>query len=182
MHTSTYSTKRNDLSTTGKVKGSPELIGSLLGELGSEMPTSSKSKMLQEGINASKSQMLSQVIHRFFKALKAIYGSKFDQQFSSAVEVDQSKLMWGEDITVMNDIQLKACLVNAKRMIRSGHKDYLWPNIGLILGFIQADSSWKRQSHKLYIPRERQIEDLTDKEANNKVGSEHLAGMKALFS
>jgi hypothetical protein len=124
--------------------------------------------------------MLSEVIHRFFKALKAIYGGKFDQQFSSAAEVDQSKMMWGEEITGMSESQLKDCLINAKRMIRSGHKDYLWPNIGLILGFVQADSSWERQCHKIFEP-DCLLVDLTAEEANQELGKKALQDMKALF-
>ena len=89
-------------------------------------------------------------------------------------------MMWGEEITGMNEAQRKNCLINAKRMIRSGHKDYLWPNIGLILGFIQADSSWERQCHKIYEP-DHLLVDLTAEEANQEAGKQALQEMAALF-
>jgi len=124
--------------------------------------------------------MLSEAIHRFFKQLKAIYGSKFGQQFSSAAEVDQSKMMWGEEITSKTDAQIDACLVNAKQMLGSRHKDYLWPNIGVILGFVETDSSWERKCHELYQP-ETLLENLTEKEANQEAGKKALQEMMALF-
>jgi len=181
MDTSTSSKKPTSSSTTGKPKGKPEQIGKLVGELGSGEPTSTSEKALQTALNASRSQQLSEVIHRFYKALKAIYGSKFDMQFSTAREVDESKVMWGEDITALNVMQLKACLVNAKRMIRAGHKDYAWPNIGLILGFIDLDKDWERQAHKPYVPPERLIEDLTAKDKRIKTGNDTITDLKGLF-
>ena len=98
------------------------------------------------GTTARTSPEQSEVIDRFYRALKAIYGTKFSSQFASAREVDQSKAMWGEDIIKHNENQLRECLRNAKKELMGGNRDYQWPNIGLILGY--CNNAWERQCHR----------------------------------
>jgi len=70
--------------------------------------------------------------------------------------------MWGEDIEALSEKRLLACLRNAKRQMKTGHPDYQWPNIGLILGYV--DSSWESAAQRNDFTGCAQLEDLTGKE------------------
>lgn len=126
--------------------------------------------------NDRKSPEHSEVIDRFYRALKAIYGTKFSSQFASAREVDQSKTMWGEDIMKRNETQLRECLRNAKKELMGGNRDYQWPNIGLILGY--ANNAWERQCHQIVEPSSL-LENKTLAEEKNAERLENLRILRA---
>ena len=88
----------------------------------------------------------------------------------------ESKAMWGADIAGKTDSQLMGCISNCKARVRAGDGDWLWPNIGLVLGYV--DNSWEHAAtRKPYVHRE-QIEDITKKEANQQLASEVFAQMR----
>ena len=162
MPASTYQPRPTNSSTTGNPKGKPRQIGELVGELGSETLTGFNERQQAAQAAERQSQPQSTVTNRFYTALKAIYGSKFDMQFNTAAEVRDSKAMWGEDIEALSEQRLLACLRNAKRQMKSGHPDYHWPNIGLILGY--AGSDWESAAQRNDFTGCAQIEDATGKE------------------
>ncbi len=178
MDTLTSLTKPEDLSTIGNPKGRPGQIGSLVGELGSGTLTSINERLKELGGKETKFQQPSKVTDRFYVALKAIYGTKFSSQFTTPAEVHQSKGMWGREIEGMSEDRLRRCLHHAKRELMSGNPQYLWPNIGLILGYNSSD--WERQCHREFEP-ERLLEDHGAKEAAREAGAKAIAEMNALF-
>ena len=120
------------------------------------------------------------VIDRFYSAVRAIYGSKFDQQFHSEQDVIESKQMWGPDISAKKDVQLLACIQNAKSRIKTGDQDWMWPNMGLILGHVE--SSWEHAATRLDFTGTAQLEDLTAKERRIEEGKKHMADIMGMFS
>lgn len=175
MDTLTSLMKQTDLSTTGKEKGRPEQIGSLLGDSGYETLTSSNEKLKKMAEKETVFQPPSTVTDRFYSALKAIYGTKFSSQFSTPAEVHQSKAMWAREIDGLSEDQLRKCLQNAKREMLSGNKDYLWPNMGLILGYCSND--WERQAHRI-VDQSNMLENKTAKEKRIEQGRNELQKMR----
>ena len=119
------------------------------------------------------------VIDRFYSAIRALYGSKFDQQFHSERDVVESKQIWGHDIAEMTDGQLLGCIQNVKSRLKEGHPDWLWPNIGLIIGF-QA-SNWEHAASRVDFTGTALLEDMTAKERRVANGKEQLASIMGMF-
>jgi len=111
--------------------------------------------------------------------LRAIYGSKFDQQFTSEQDVAESKAIWGSDIAGKTDAQLMGCISNCKARVRAGDSDWLWPNIGLVLGFV--DNSWQHAASRVDFTGHAQLEDLTAKERRIAIGKSEIEKLKGLF-
>lgn len=176
MQESTYQPRQTDSLTTGKAKGKPRPIGQHVGELGLETRTSFNEKRQAALAAEQQSQQRFTVTNRFYTALKAIYGSKFEAQFATPAEVKQSKAMWCEDIEPLPEKRLMACLRNAKREMKTGNPDYQWPNIGLILGYCNSD--WERQCHKPFIPAGAMIEDKTGKEKRRNEGLKNIRALR----
>ena len=63
--------------------------------------------------------------------LKAIYGTKYSQQFSTEADLEVVKLEWAADINRYTPEQLDMKLSIAKNSM--DHETYRWPNIGAIL-------------------------------------------------
>ncbi len=126
------------------------------------------------GARETQFQPPSTVTDRFYVALKAIYGTKFSAQFQTPAEVHQSKAMWGREIDGLSEGQLRACLKNAKRELMTGNPNYLWPNIGLILG--HSNSSWEHDRLKYVQPVG--IEDKTAKEKRRLVGIDEIRKLR----
>ena len=176
MDTSTLQTRLKNSSTTGSGNGKPTQIGMLVGELGSETQTSFNENRQAALATEQQSQQQYTVVNRFYTALKAIYGSKFDMQFNTPAEVRQSKAMWCEDIEPLPESRLMACLRNAKREMKSGNPDYQWPNIGLILGFNGGD--WERSAHRRDFTGTAALEDKTAKERKLEERKAQLAKLR----
>ena len=111
--------------------------------------------------------------------MRAIYGSKFDQQFTSEQDVAESKAMWGSDIASKTDAQLMSCISNCKARIRAGDSDWQWPNIGMVLGYI--DKSWEHAASRIDFTGHTQLEDLTAKERRIETGKSEIEKLKELF-
>ena len=90
----------------------------------------------------------------------------------------ESKQIWGHDIAEMTDGQLLGCIQNVKSRLKEGHPDWLWPNIGLILG--HNERSWETRIHKIYEP-ERLLPDLTAQAAAREAGEKAFAEINKLF-
>ena len=64
--------------------------------------------------------------------------------------------------------------------MRAGDSDWLWPNIGLVLGYV--DTSWKHAATRLDYTGHAQLEDLTAKERRIEDGKKNMADILSTFN
>ena len=87
--------------------------------------------------------------------------------------------MWGPDIAAKDNGQLLACIKNAKSRMKLGDPDWMWPNMGLILGHV--DTSWESAAQRQDFTGHAQLEDITSKERRIENGKKQLADIMGMF-
>jgi hypothetical protein len=120
---------------------------------------------------------MSNQVDIFFSLLRATYGkSRYESQWPDETYEEAAKLMWAEKINKYGIAELKQALDHAVVMMSRGEKDWMWPNIGLILSGLGTKVMYTR--HPSLTGREETPEE---KEARIAVGKARIAGIRSMF-
>lgn len=70
----------------------------------------------------------------FFARLRSIYGSaKFKKEWPTEADEKVAKREWARNIAKHTKEEINQAFDHCKRMIEKGEKDFMWPNVGMIL-------------------------------------------------
>jgi hypothetical protein len=141
------------------------------------MPKIGQEKTIVESTQRTFDQYTVDATQYFFARVKTIYGAlKFEKMWPTDIDLKAAKKEWATNIGKHTKEELDLALTNAKKMIENDEKDFIWPNIGLILSgakrFLNASH---RATFKLPEPPE-----VT--EAKRLKGLEELKKIKTLIT
>ena len=120
---------------------------------------------------------MSNQVDIFFSLLRATYGkSRYESQWPDETYEEAAKLMWAEKINKYGIAELKQALDHAVVMMSRGEKDWMWPNIGLILSGLGTKVMYAK--HPSLTGREETPEE---KAARVAVGKARVAGIRAML-
>lgn len=86
----------------------------------------------------------------FFSLLAGVYGAaKMNSQWPTDFDVEARNALWGDQISSLPLSALRMAIDNATKQQEMGEKEFMWPNIGLILSGCKR---YGTAAHKPYLP------------------------------
>jgi hypothetical protein len=104
-------------------------------------------------------------VNELYDSLKSIYGPlKWDQTFKNDLELNKSKLMFSEDISLLTNQQVLDGIDELKRRKENFDPTAGWPDIAYVIGCCKngkPEEDWKPHSTAAYKPFQQDMKHLT---------------------
>lgn len=93
----------------------------------------------------------------FFELLKGIYGFQaIERQWPAPEDIQLRNKLWEQEINKYTPEELKAAIKNAQKQMENQVKEFLWPNVGLILSGAKRHSC---AAHRHFLPAPKETKE-----------------------
>ena len=113
----------------------------------------------------------------FFELLKGIYGFQaIERQWPAPEDIQLRNKLWEQEIDKYTPEELKAAIKNAQKQMENQVKEFLWPNVGLILSGAKRHSC---AAHRQFLPAPKETKE--QRQESIEYGKNQIKKLRDIF-